>query len=662
MDSSKKTKLIKNFFLKVSPETLESRKSNLETINTPGQRIESTDASLEALANGKILEASQVVDLEAIIHTKYRPAVFVVNDDYSTPPAPWGLFGETTARENIRACLKSIGRIELPSVYDIPYGGTGFVVGEGLIMTNRHVAEIFCRGLGITNLHFKVDEASSINFRREMLPSPDVLNITITEIVMIHPYWDMALLRVDGLSCEQIPLTLSTTHPDDLLDNNIAVIGYPAQDLRNDIDLQNKIFGGAYNIKRLQPGKVGLSRTVPSFTNDVHAMTHDASTLGGNSGSAVIDVNTGEVVALHFAGAYLDANFAVPCHQLAKDSRVVDAGVKFNGTVGSTDGWVQQWANTDPGLSDTPDLVSQGTSVQSQSTDIEGMLGGASSEDIKILDKAQALFNKGLLDNTGFSWQTALAMISASYLAYSDAQEIRDICIKKWGFDTCDFIKTNDTECYVVSTASAVLVSFRGTAGVQDWLRDLTVFSLDTDYGSVHNGFYHGFKQVSAELESVMQSVYAHSKKVILTGHSLGGALATVAAAEWVDQYPISAVYTFGQPAVGKGDFPAHMSQLSGRFFRIVNDDDIVTKVPPTYKHLDKLKKLGEEGQILQETLLPNDESALANDTMSETKFMLFQESLSTDSSSTLEGFLPSFKDHSSIQYIKKITAILNKG
>ena len=57
-------------------------------------------------------------------------------------------------------------------------------------------------------------------------------------------------------------------------------------------------------------------------------MTHDCSTLGGNSGSAVIDVNSGDVVALHFAGEYLKQNYAVPMADLAEDSEVTDAGVE----------------------------------------------------------------------------------------------------------------------------------------------------------------------------------------------------------------------------------------------------------------------------------------------------------------------------------------------
>ncbi len=49
-------------------------------------------------------------------------------------------------RARIEAVIPSVGRIELPGQTRIPYGGTGFVVGPGLVMTNRHVAELFAEG------------------------------------------------------------------------------------------------------------------------------------------------------------------------------------------------------------------------------------------------------------------------------------------------------------------------------------------------------------------------------------------------------------------------------------------------------------------------------------------------------------------------------------
>jgi endonuclease G, mitochondrial len=78
---------------------------------------------------------------------------------------------------------------------------------------------------------------------------------------------------------------------------------------------------GVYSVKRLAPGKINQRASVESFGKNVSATTHDSSTLGGNSGSAVIDVSTGNVVGLHFAGVYLDSNYAVPTSELASSIR-----------------------------------------------------------------------------------------------------------------------------------------------------------------------------------------------------------------------------------------------------------------------------------------------------------------------------------------------------
>jgi endonuclease G len=70
---------------------------------------------------------------------------------------------------------------------------------------------------------------------------------------------------------------------------------------------------------------------------------HRASTLGGNSGSAVIDARTGAVVALHFGGTYLDANFTVPTSELARDRHVITAGLKFQNPVAGDEQVTRQW-------------------------------------------------------------------------------------------------------------------------------------------------------------------------------------------------------------------------------------------------------------------------------------------------------------------------------
>ena len=107
------------------------------------------------------------------------------------------------------------------------------------------------------------------------------------------------------------------------------MVGYPAFDPRNDTAVQNTVFGGFYYVKRLQPGKLQKRGAIDSFGKSVSAATHDSSTLGGNSGSALVDPATGQVVGLHFAGVYLEANYAVPTAELARDPRVIDAGLRF---------------------------------------------------------------------------------------------------------------------------------------------------------------------------------------------------------------------------------------------------------------------------------------------------------------------------------------------
>ena len=71
-----------------------------------------------------------------------------------------------------------------------------------------------------------------------------------------------------------------------------------------------------------------------SFAKMVPAATHDCSTLGGNSGSAVIDLDTGEVLALHFGGLYHEKNYCVPAFELSRDDRVIATGIQFAGGAG----------------------------------------------------------------------------------------------------------------------------------------------------------------------------------------------------------------------------------------------------------------------------------------------------------------------------------------
>ena len=290
---------------------------------------------------------TELLGLEAIVLRENRPVVFVRAGTYDRLGGVWEELDRSAVRSRIDPLLSAIGRIELPNMVSLPYGGTGFLVSPSLLMTNRHVARLFAEGLGSTRLAYQRGDAA-VDFKREAFTETDNSSyFTVEDVVMIHPYWDMALVRVAGLSANYEPIMLSVLSPEELVGRNVVVIGYPARDDRNDLALQDQIFQGVYNVKRLQPGKIRPRMRVRSFENDVEAMVHDGSTLGGNSGSAIIDVETGHVIGLHFAGEYLKANYAVPSYELARDTRVVDAGIRFAGKVAVTDLWQPAWIATE---------------------------------------------------------------------------------------------------------------------------------------------------------------------------------------------------------------------------------------------------------------------------------------------------------------------------
>ncbi len=291
------------------------------------------EESLDVLVQGDTdrLAPDQVEALEAVVHLTLRPAIDIVNDRFDQLPPHWSWLAEAETRARIERNIPSIGRIDLPGKAFSPFAGTGFVVGPNLIMTNRHVAMIFAERGGDAQIRFKRNFTATINFLRESIPRQNETEqiLSVDDVVMLHPYWDMALLKVKGLSDRQVPLKLSATHPDDLTSRDIVVIGYPQQDERGNIEEHNRIFSGRYGVKRLLPGEFGAFERTEGLEEVVVALTHDASTLGGNSGSAVIHVATGEVLGLHFAGEYLRTNYAVATNDLSQDKHVIDAGVNF---------------------------------------------------------------------------------------------------------------------------------------------------------------------------------------------------------------------------------------------------------------------------------------------------------------------------------------------
>src|ERR1017187_3855134 len=352
MDRTERAARLNNMLRQIAPkgalESLEipssiGQASPLEVFRTEAHVYDSAVDKLSRDAPGELSD-TELYNLEAIVLPLNRPAVFVKGNSYDDLPAAWSHLNTADLKQRLGSNFPSIGRVNVPNSPLIPYAGTAFVVGKELMMTNRHVAEVFSRGLGVNILYTPGD--AQIGFTHEANEAKNVVQLTVTKVEMIHPFWDMALLRVEGLAQE--PLTLCADATSDLIGHDVAVVGYPALDPRNDFALQNQVFGGTFNVKRLQPGTLRPRTKIRSFENMVDAVTHDASTLGGDSGAAVLDIRTGHVVALHFGGEYLRANYAVSMYDIARDSKLANQ-LKFEPSVAPTKDYDAAWQRANGG-------------------------------------------------------------------------------------------------------------------------------------------------------------------------------------------------------------------------------------------------------------------------------------------------------------------------
>lgn len=146
-----------------------------------------------------------------------------------------------------------------------------------------------------------------------------------------------------------------------------------------------------------------------------------------------------------------------------------------------------------------------------------------------------------------------------------------------------------DTQAIVLEAANYVVVAFRGTSNVRDFVTDARFFrsllleQANGDRCEVHTGFLAAYESIIADLTAHLREIVVMNRPVFVTGHSLGGALAILAALELKRQrFNIAQVYTFGQPRVGNKAFAVmYNAALKDSTFALVNEGDPVPLLPP---------------------------------------------------------------------------------
>jgi len=167
-------------------------------------------------------------------------------------------------------------------------------------------------------------------------------------------------------------------------------------------------------------------------------------------------------------------------------------------------------------------------------------------------------------------------------LGYDHQQEKADL-EKNLGILKMKLVSTFDnggTQAILVSNEQFAVLAFRGTEkdSVQDIKADLKAKTTQSETGGkIHQGFKEAFEKVSFDVQTEVNKGELKGKPLFITGHSLGGALATVAAKSLSHNGGIAACYTFGSPRVGDDEWIAGMKPP---VYRVVNAADCVTIIP----------------------------------------------------------------------------------
>lgn len=153
----------------------------------------------------------------------------------------------------------------------------------------------------------------------------------------------------------------------------------------------------------------------------------------------------------------------------------------------------------------------------------------------------------------------------------------------------------------VADDLNAIVIAFRGTqeTSIQNWVEDLYWKQCDFNYPNVsdamvHHGFFSAYHNTTVRpgvLSAVKRAKEVYGDlKIIVTGHSMGGAMAALCALDLAVNREAQdvQVITFGQPRIGNTVFISYYSENVPNTIRMTHEHDIVPHLPPYYSYLPR--------------------------------------------------------------------------
>lgn len=316
--------------------------------DTVGKLVKEGETGLRKLDSegaGARLTSTEMLGLEAIIEADGSRPVLMVQDGSIDLKAPdlntaLGLPWQQAARERLQGIervARSVGVIQLPD-FDKMRIGTGFAIAPGVILTNRHVLEAIARFQdGKWSWKYKAQIDFGAEFER-----PDTRSFDLDAVLLTGPNaidnrvnfanLDFAVIRLRP-GTQDFPPGLPLGETADAVKvgparkPSIYVLGFPAKPAiltgsdsaapppaagSEYEDVLARLFKDEFGVKRWAPGYVEAGAGQLFDDERKWVMSHDASTLGGNSGSCVVDFSghNALVVGLHFGGRPRVENWA----------------------------------------------------------------------------------------------------------------------------------------------------------------------------------------------------------------------------------------------------------------------------------------------------------------------------------------------------------------